>query len=108
MSIDIGWLRPHAARLVAIVCIAVTFTAARLPGVGSADRAELAARFKLTAVSIAQPTGYPMHTIRQVNPEYRRIQAWISSVGAGIAMADLDSDGRPNDLCFVDTRIDQA
>jgi len=54
------------------------------------------------------PSGHPQQEIRQVNQRYRDIDAWISSVGAGIAVNDLDGDGLPDDLCVSDPRIDQV
>jgi enediyne biosynthesis protein E4 len=95
--------------LVALGLMAGVFTAARTPAISAADRAGVAARVKFTELPIAFPAGYrPDHTVRQVNPAYQHIQAWISSVGAGVAMNDLDGDGLPNDLCLVDPRSDQV
>jgi hypothetical protein len=37
-----------------------------------------------------------------------RISGWISTVGAGVALNDLDGDGVNNDLCSVDTRVDRV
>ena len=45
--------------------------------------------------------------MRAVNPNLERISGWISSVGAAVALNDLDGDGLPNDLCHVDPRIDE-
>jgi hypothetical protein len=45
---------------------------------------------------------------RQVNPRLNRIVSWISSVGAAVALADLDGDGLPNDYCLVDPRTDDV
>ena len=45
---------------------------------------------------------------REVNPNYRNIQSWISSVGAGVALNDIDGDGLSNDLCLVDTRFNNV
>jgi hypothetical protein len=101
-------LRFHLARLLAIAVVASLFAAARLPQASSGERARLAAGYRFTRLPIAEPAGFPLHDLRQVNPSYRHIQAWISSVGAGIAMADLDGDGLADDLCSVDPRIDQV
>ena len=108
MPADTARLRRHAARLLAVVLVVATFLLTQLPGVSRSERARLAARFHFTALPIAEPAGLPVQRIRNVNPRYQRIQAWISSVGAGVAMADLDGDGRANDLCYVDPRIDRA
>ncbi|MDY7015145.1 MAG: CRTAC1 family protein, partial [Cyanobacteriota bacterium] len=37
-----------------------------------------------------------------------RHSAWISAVGAAVALNDLDGDGLPNDVCYVDPRSDRA
>jgi len=57
---------------------------------------------------LPQVPGYPAKTIRSVNPHLAGISAWVSSVGASVALNDLDGDGLPNDLCYVDTRTDQV
>lgn len=49
-----------------------------------------------------------MRTIRPVNPAYYDIRAWISSVGAAIALNDIQGTGVANDLCLVDSRSDAA
>lgn len=46
--------------------------------------------------------------IRKVNQAVKNIDSWISSVGASIAMDDIDMDGYPDDLCLVDTRTDSV
>lgn len=42
--------------------------------------------------------------VRNVHPRLAHIDKWISSVGAGIAIADLDGNGFPNDACLTDPR----
>jgi len=44
--------------------------------------------------------------VRNVHPSLERISAWVSSMGAAVTLADLDGDGLPNDLCYVDPRTD--
>ncbi|MFE3176328.1 CRTAC1 family protein [Amycolatopsis sp. NPDC059090] len=102
-------IRRTAPVLAALALTAGVFTVAKPPAVTAQDRAAAAARVKFTQLPIAFPAGYrPDRTVRQVNPAYQHIQAWISSVGAGAAMNDLDGDGLPNDLCLVDPRSDQV
>jgi enediyne biosynthesis protein E4 len=71
------------------------------------DRAEIASRYKFTELPIELPANLPTKDIRQVNPAYKRIQAWISSVGAGVAVNDLSGRGSAGDLCLVDPRSDE-
>lgn len=46
--------------------------------------------------------------VRPVNPRYHEIRGWISSVGAAVALADIDGDGKTNDVCLVETRDDSV
>lgn len=101
-------LRRFAPAAYILVLIAALFVAA-LPPTASAEEADAtAARFSFTEMPIALPPGLPERTIRQVNPAYDGIQAWISSVGAGIAINDLAGTGVAADICLVDTRSDSA
>src|SRR5678815_391654 len=71
------------------------------------DRAKLAEGFRFRATPLPTLNGETPKTIRDVNPSLRRVAGWISSVGAAVALNDLDGDGLPNDACYVDTRIDK-
>jgi hypothetical protein len=108
MTKTLRWLRRQLPGVVALTLVAALFFAVRLPTTSKAEKRELASTYKFTPLSIALPGGYKQQTIRKVNKKYEQVRAWISSVGAGIAMNDLDGDGRSNDLCLVDPRIDQA
>jgi enediyne biosynthesis protein E4 len=88
--------------------VTALFLVGRLPTTSAAEHDEMASRFSFAPMAIALPGGYTQQTVRKVNQDYKHIDAWISSVGAAIAMNDLDGDGLANDLCLVDTRIDQV
>lgn len=71
---------------------------------------QTASRYKFQELPIALPPGYDqqhMNTIRQVNPAYRHIDAWISAVGASMAVNDLTGHGRSDGMCLVDTRTNE-
>lgn len=73
--------------------------------------AQAAAPFKFAQMPIALPPGYDdqhMNTIRQVNPAFEKIDAWISSVGASIAVNDLVGHGLDDGMCIVDTRTNEV
>ena len=80
------------------------FALAQVPGASAQQRAAIAAQFRFKSLPIAEPPGLPHHTIRDVNPAYRHIAAWISSVGASVAINDFTGSGQPDDMCLVDTR----
>ena len=100
--------RRHARRVAALAVVAALYGTARLPTLPAGERAALAARFHFTALALPDLSAGPFRTARQVHPSLANLRAWISSVGAAVALADLDGDGLPNDVCHVDPRTDQA
>jgi enediyne biosynthesis protein E4 len=97
-------MRKLAPPAVVLVLIGVLFVLARPPGASAQQRAAVAAQFHFVQLPIAEPPGLPDATIRDVNPAYQHIQAWISSVGAAVAINDFTGSGQPDDMCLVDTR----
>ena len=91
-------LRPHVPRLVALGIVVALYSMARQPELSYADRARLAGRFQFTRHTLPELPEGPSRTIRSVHPSLERISAWISSVGAAVALNDLDGDGLPNDV----------
>ena len=93
--------------LAAILLVAICYPLARAPTLTSTERATLAARFSFKKLPLAEvPSHPPYKFVRQVHPSLERIAAWVSSLGAAATLADLDGDGLPNDLIYVDPRTD--
>lgn len=108
MSASSSWLRRQVPAAAALILVAAAFLVAR-PATSSADEvARLASRYSFDPMSIALPGGYTQQTVRKVNQKYEHIDWWISSVGAGVALNDLDGDGLANDVCLSDPRTDQV
>src|SRR6185295_4844194 len=103
-----GFLQRNAARLVALALIGALYGFARLPTLPESERQTLASRFAFARLPLAAPPGDLTRSVRKVHPDYKDIAAWISSVGAAVALNDLDGDGLANDLCTVDPRVDKA
>jgi hypothetical protein len=80
---------------------------AQLPRLSKAELSTIAGRFHFESAPFYQ-LKYPTRTYRAVNPKLLGVAAWVSSVGAGIALGDLDGDGLPNDACLVDPRNDSV
>jgi hypothetical protein len=100
--------RTHVRRIAAVVLVVALAMLARIPPLSAPDRAALSARFRFTHLALpALEAGAP-RTIRPVHPSLRRFSAWISSVGAAVALHDLDGDGLPNDFACVDPRTDEV
>jgi hypothetical protein len=98
------WLKPVSAVLI----LAGLYFATQLPRISARERLALSSHFQFQRSVLPQVPGYSAKTIRSVNPGLAGISAWVSSVGASVALNDLDGDGLPNDLCYVDTRTDQV
>lgn len=101
-------LRHHTARLVALALIVICYGLTRLPELSDSERATIAARFRFTCLLLPELPGGDSRSVRAVHPSLHRISAWISSVGASVALNDLDGDGLSNDVCYVDTRTDRV
>src|SRR6478672_5499868 len=98
------WLKPVSAVLI----LASLYFATQLPRISARERLALTSHFQFQRSVLPQVPGYRAKTLRSVNPRLAGISAWISSVGASVALNDLDGDGLPNDVCYVDTRTDQV
>ena len=100
-------MKKYVTSITAIALIAVGYTMARLPTASPREKGELAARFSFQRMPLPEMSDHPPYKfVRQVHPSLQRISAWVSSLGAAATLADLDRDGLPNDVCYVDPRTD--
>lgn len=102
------WLQRNLTRIVACLLVVFLFFQTRLPDLSASEAFRLASRFHFSAYSFPMSSAVKPKTVRAVHPSMKRISAWISSVGAAVAVGDLDGDGLPNDVCLVDPRTDQV
>lgn len=103
-----AFIQRHARRIVALVFIVVTGWFSRLPQLPPEERASLAGRFRFKTFDLPVVGDRAAHTVRTLHPGLAHVQRWVSAVGAGVALNDLDGDGLSNDLCYIDTRTDQV
>jgi hypothetical protein len=100
-------MNKYSSSIAAILLVAVCYPFARLPRLTSSETAALAARFSFKKLPLPEiPEHPPYKSVRQVHSSLERISAWVSSLGAAATFADLDGDGLPNDLVYVDPRTD--
>lgn len=107
MSVTVRWIRQHAAALFALALIAILYGAAQAPKLMSKSLdTSLQKQFAFHRFPLPVQTEIPSKYVRRVHPSLERISAWISSVGAAVALGDVDGDGLSNDICHVDPRND--
>lgn len=99
--------RRYASRLLGLVSVLTLYGFARPAPLPERDLARLARPFRFHAEPLPQ-LAVSARSERPVRASLRPIAAWISSVGAAVALHDLDGDGLPNDVCSVDVRTDQV
>src|SRR5215472_5219522 len=98
----------HIRRVTAITLLGALYLLARLPDIGAGERAALTQRFHFEQSALPVVAGPEVREVRPVHRSLEHISAWISAVGGAVALNDLDGDGLPNDVCYVDTRTDQV
>jgi hypothetical protein len=100
-------LGSHIKPLVLWTLVVLLWWDARLPQLGSQEAEAMAKRFRFQR-SVLPSLRPAVQTLRSVNPRLENIVSWISSVGAAVALGDLDGDGLGNDVCLVDPRTDDV
>jgi len=103
-------MKSHTARNVtAILLIVGLFVTLRVSlHVSEAEVASAAARFGFSKTILPEIGGPPVRMQRLVHPSLQRISAFVSTIGAAVALNDVDGDGVSNDACYIDTRTDQV
>jgi len=97
----------HIKAVLVWSAVAVIWWSARLPQLHPAEAATMTRRFQFQRTALT-PIGLALQSQRNVNPRLQGIVSWISTVGAAVALGDLDGDGLANDYCLVDPRSDDV
>jgi hypothetical protein len=93
--------------LAAMMLVAICYAIAKFPTLTSSEMTALAGGFSFKKSSLPEVPDHPPYKfVREVHPSLQRISAWVSSLGAAATLADLDGDGLPNDIVYVDPRTD--
>ena len=101
-------LKTYSIKALALIVLVFLYALTVPKSVSVEERNELASQFKFTKLNLFEPSNVIPATIRIVHPQYEKISAWISSVGAAVAATDMDGDGLPNDIIHVDPRYDKV
>jgi hypothetical protein len=92
--------------LFALAVIGILFLLSRQPALPDQEADDLASHFRFEKLQFPELAGHPHKMVREVHPSLRRVSAFVSFSGAAVALGDLDGDGLPNDLVYVDPRVD--
>ena len=98
----------HPRTLAALLLVLGLFVAVRFAlKVDHKEISAAAVRFKFSRSTLPVLSGPPVRNQRLVHPSLERVSAFVSTVGAAVALNDIDGDGISNDACYIDTRTDQ-
>lgn len=101
-------MRRVVALLATIAGVVFLYQLSQLPTLSGTESDTLAARFRFEKKPLPELTGFSEQGVRQVHPSLEHLSAYLSALGASVALGDIDGDGLPNDLCQVEPRIDQV
>ncbi|HEV8558224.1 MAG TPA: VCBS repeat-containing protein [Actinophytocola sp.] len=102
-----GLLRKSVLLAVVLVLSVLTGILTARPKLSEGQTRELAAGFGFSRIALnSAPRAARVQ--RAVEPALEPIRAWISAVGAAVALADLRGLGRSADACLVDPRDDSV
>jgi hypothetical protein len=96
--------RTNPARFAALGILVVLGGLSMMPGLNDQGRQELAADFQFTRMEMPLVSPLTGRDVLPVNPNLAHISAWVSAVGSGMALADIDGDGLSNDICLSEPR----
>jgi enediyne biosynthesis protein E4 len=93
----------HRARaLAALLLVVGLFVALRFSlKVSQKEVRAAATRFAFSRSTLPELPGPPIRTQRLVHPSLKRISAFVSTLGAAVALNDMDGDGVSNDACYI-------
>lgn len=102
-----GLLR-HAGRATAAILAGLFLLSASIHQMSFGGVVGISERFVFDRTTLSPANKDGFRTVRPVHPDFERIAAWISSVGASVAIGDVDGDGLANDACLIDPRNDSV
>src|SRR5262252_9543386 len=72
----VWFFRPYIARAAALASILLIYGFARLPGISTNERHDLAARFSFDRLPLPEVMGVPHKLSRRVHPSLERVSGW--------------------------------
>jgi hypothetical protein len=106
---QVPWLKAQARKITATAIVLAAFAAGYVddhPVVADIDN--MAGQFAFSRHALPEVPGPVVRQFRIPHPDLQHIAGFLAGVGPSAALNDLDGDGLPNDVCYVDTRTDQV
>jgi enediyne biosynthesis protein E4 len=101
--------RRHASRIVALaIVVVVTLLVVEWPTYSGGQLDQMAAKYSFDKRELVSASTRTPENSYDVEGPLKHFQAWASVIGAAVALADADRDGRANDYCLVDPRYTSA
>ncbi len=101
-------LRGHATHILACSLIALLYAAARHPGVDDVELERIAAPFAFERRELTLLPDETPRSMRPVQGALSHLSGWLNTLGAAVALCDLDADGFPDDCVLVDPRAESV
>src|SRR6516162_3964104 len=102
-SVMASWCRSQARRIagsiIAIVALVAMYIAEHP---ANANIGAVAQQFAFSRHALPEVPGAAMRYWRELRPSLRHLGWFMSAFGAAASLNDLDGDGLPNDVCYVD------
>ena len=104
-----GSVRRRATLLVSAAIVIGLYVMTRERALSTTESEEVVNNFRFSRTPLPEVANHPPYKyVRKVHPSVRHIRAYVSTLGASVAMGDLDGDGLQNDVVWVDPRTDQV
>jgi enediyne biosynthesis protein E4 len=94
----------HIPKLLAIAILVVLYGFTLPSTISNQEKEELAKDFRFEKSILFKPDNIKPIFLHEVHPQYKKIDAWISLVGAAVNVTDIDGDKLPNDIIHIDPR----
>jgi hypothetical protein len=109
MNHKIGSVRRRVTWLVSAAIVIGLYLMSRERAISKSESAAIVSSFRFSRTQLPEVAGHPPYQyVRKVHPSVQHIRAYVSTLGASVALGDLDGDGLQNDVVWVDPRTDQV
>lgn len=96
------------SKVMAVLIIAIIYAFSIPKKMEKSENDFFIEEFKFKDYILYEPTDIEGIKVREVHPDFKNFNTWISSVGAAISVFDFDNDGIENDMVHIDPRFNSV